>query len=349
MRKRVVNVVIHVIKLCRSLLVALLVLTLGNSKQAKGTLLLEQARPCACEDNDQVTDNGTEITANEALLATQIATMNELQQILSFEYFDSTSKAQLGFCFPMVAVSQCSHGRLMVATLDSGIDEDDFRHARDGDFWDQVNFALSTPYTLSQWKHIQQVYNLGRRRRDVFGEGDIAFYDLAEATMFNIVEEDLKRIPSRDTTEKGFINTFNHVTAQALMTSIFSERLADFIADLHERHNMKELITGDFSQEQLTDPINNPVENYVDLINNEWGQELGKRLKVKYDISEQTLWSPELLANYLNDLQEYYSWSFGISFHPFNPEAPTVKRFADKINSVMNQPPTYNKTKSKKK
>ena len=77
------------------------------------------------------------------------------------------------------------------------------------------------------------------------------------------------------------------------------------------------------------------MDNYVDLINNEWGQELGKQLKEKYNIDRETNWTPELLANYLNDLQSYYSWAFQIGFEPFRPEDDVVRRFSDKINIVM--------------
>jgi len=142
-------------------------------------------------------------------------------------------------------------------------------------------------------------------------------------------------MPAEDLSEKGYLNTFNHVTAQAFMTSIFSEELADFIADVHERHNLPELISGNFSEAQLTDLDNGPVDNYIDLINNEWGQELGKSLREKYNISTKTRWTPELLAAYLNDIQRYYSWTFQIGFRPFKPADEMVKHFTNKINKVL--------------
>ncbi len=53
--------------------------------------------------------------------------------------------------------------------------------------------------------------------------------------------------------------------------------MADYIADLHERHHLPELTTlGKFTSAQLNDFNNSPLDNYVDMINNEWGQELGK-------------------------------------------------------------------------
>ena len=83
-----------------------------------------------------------------------------------------------------------------------------------------------------------------------------------------ISDEDYLNLSCEELSEKGYLNTFNHITAQAFMTSIFSERLADFIADVHELYNMPELITGDFTEQQLADFENGPVDNYVDMINN---------------------------------------------------------------------------------
>ena len=140
---------------------------------------------------------------------------------------------------------------------------------------------------------------------------------------------------AEDLGEKGFLNTFNHVNAQAFVTAIFSKELADFVADVHERHNMPELITGDFSPEQLASTTNNPIDNYVDMINNEWGQELGIVLAKQHGIDGQSEWTPKLLADFLNDMQSYYTWAFGISMDPFEPDDRAVKRFADKLNLVL--------------
>ena len=95
------------------------------------------------------------------------------------------------------------------------------------------------------------------------------------------------------------------------------------------------MITGKFPEEEIKDLEEGPVDNYVDLINNEWGQELGKQLKKKYNINRETYWTPELLANYLNDIQSYYSWAFQIGFKPFRPEDEVIQRFSNKVNGAM--------------
>ena len=77
------------------------------------------------------------------------------------------------------------------------------------------------------------------------------------------------------------------------------------------------------------------MDNYTDVLNNEWGQQIGEALKAKYNINHQTQWSPQLLANYLNDLQSYFSWAFQIGFSPFRPEEETVQRFCIKLNEIL--------------
>jgi hypothetical protein len=99
-------------------------------------------------------------------------------------------------------------------------------------------------------------------------------------------------------------------------------------------YNMPELITGKFTEAQLADFENGPADNYVDMLNNEWGQELGKVLREKYAITSRTYWTPGLLTNYLNDMQAYYSWAFQIGFSPFRPTDEMVEQFAWKINTV---------------
>jgi hypothetical protein len=182
------------------------------------------------------------------------------------------------------------------------------------------------------------IENLGRRRPWQFGKGDVAFYDLAEAMVQHIAAVDTIDMPARDLSEKGYLNTFNHITAQAFMTSIFSEELADFVADVHERFNMPELIAGHFTEKQLSDMETGPVDNYIDIINNEWGQELGKVLRKKYGLTKQTVWTPALLTAYLNDIQSYHSWAFQIGFTPFRSSDEKVIQFANKINTVLMLP-----------
>ncbi len=272
----------------------------------------------------------------EALLVTRIKSFDELNEIVQITYADDTIDSN-GTVYgrPWVHLTHRCDDREVTSELKAGINQSDFMLAKRGSVWDKVMLGLKSPFSVINRKDLIRIEHLGRRKPEIFGMGDPAFLDLAEIMVSHIYDEDLKIIPAEDLGEKGYLNTFNHIAAQALMTSIFSETLADFVADVHELYNMPELITGNFTEEQLANTIDGPVDNYIDMINNEWGQELGKSLSKKYTINRKTDWTPELLANYLNDIQSYCSWSLQIGFKPFRATDKKVIQFANKINTVM--------------
>jgi hypothetical protein len=285
--------------------------------------------------SDRVTER-TFKSGKGALLLTRFKTLEDLQAVVRIEYFDVssgsdsiTSGVHLTF----------RHGeKLLTSTLRPGVSEADFIRVRDGSFWDRVKLAFRSPYALVHRGNILGAYLLARRPFKIFGAGDIAFYDLAETMMYHIRENDMRSMPAEDLSEKGYINTFNHIIAQAIVTTLFTEKQADFMADVHERYAMPALMTGVFSAEQLADRETGPVDNYVDIINNEIGQELGKVLRDKYRITRKTHWTPQLLADYLNDIQQYNSWVFQIAFQPFRPTDDAMIRFSDKINRIVHEP-----------
>jgi hypothetical protein len=284
----------------------------------------------SCGTNSTHSSDAINISAvkGKALLATQYNSLEALKTVVAIQYKKGIQKS--------VHISHKSEAAEVTSVLKSGINERDITKARDGNVWDKIQLSLRSPYFVANRNDLLRIFILSRRRHKVFGGGDVAFFDLAETMVWHIDESDLVHIPEKDLGEKGYLNTFNHVNAQAFMTSIFTEKFADFIADTHERTNMEELLTGEFSDEQLTDVNNNPVDNYVDIINNEWGQELGKLLSQKYNIDRNTYWTPDLLANYLNDLQSYYSWVFQIGFEPYTTSDEVVVKFSKKLNLVMN-------------
>ncbi len=268
-----------------------------------------------------------DITGKGALLTTRFNSFEELQKVVKIEYTKGRKSR--------VELTQQSNNQSIKSILETGVSEQDFLRTRDGNLWDKMMLTYHSPYFVINRNDLMKLYILSRRRHKIFGGGDVAFYDLAENMMHNISPVDTASLRPNDVSEKGYINTFNHIVAQALMTTIFSEKLADFVADTHERKNMPELITGVFTEAQLKDIKNGPVDNYIDMVNNEWGQELGKLLKDKFQINRETYWSPQLLADYLNELQSYFSWVFEIGFQPFKPTDEVITRFAKKINDTM--------------
>ena len=274
-------------------------------------------------------------TGRGALLGTRIASFEEMKTIIQIEYengsitADSTAPEN-----SWVRVHHCSYGREVVSVLEKGITESDFYKAMDA-ILPRFTVLFGCPYAVMHRRDLDKIFVLSRFRPDLFGVSDVAFLHIAKALVENINTPDMAFKNTRDSTEKGYLNSFNHITAQAIVTSCFSEELADFVADIHERYRHPELITGIFTQAQMADLEEGPVDNYVDIVNNEWGQEIGKQLKVKYGINRATNWTPELLANYLNDMQAYYISAFQIGFKPFRAEDKVVRVFANKMNTVL--------------
>lgn len=261
-----------------------------------------------------------------ALITTRFNSLEELKKVLKIKHAE-TGK-------PFVHLVHHNNGQTVECILKTGISEADIKKAKDGSFLSKASICLKSPFLLMKRKDLLRILLLARRRGSIFGENDVAFYDLAEHILHNISEEDSAEMSSKDLSEKGYFNTFNHITAQAFMTSLFSEKLADFVSDAHERAR-PELLTGVFTKEQLEDIENGPVDNYVDMINNKWGQRLGKILKKKHKITKDTHWTPELTASYFNDVQSYFSWAFQITFTPFKSSEEVIIKFTNKINNVM--------------
>ncbi len=292
-----------------------------------------QVVKCTCS---YLQDSLSSYVGTKALLASRFQSTDELKSVIDIDYFKGNSPSEHADSNnTMVQLRHCSNGAQIISLLESGISQKEISDVAGGDIFDKASLVLRSPYAVSNRMLIYKIFNLARRRPHLFGAGDVAFYDLALASANNINTDELAYLHERDSSEKGYINTFNHITAQALITSLFSEGLADFISDVHERNNMPELTTGRFTKEQLEHRDDNPVDNYVDMINNEWGQELGKKLRKKHCINSETKWTRDLLADYLNEIQSYYSKAFQIGFQPFTSDDELIIKFTYKINKVM--------------
>ena len=263
----------------------------------------------------------------QLLLGTAYNSFEEFQNCIDVIYSDDNKS--------MVTLVHYGRSQASICDLNAGVSEKDLLKANSSSIIAKIKLIIKEPMLIADRVDLQRAYLLSRRRPVNFGANDVAFYDLATALTMNIDKEHLGEKYSNDFSEKGFINTFNHFVSQAFITTLFSRRLADFIADAHELGRLPELTTGQFSKSQLDDLKNGPVDNYVDLLNNEWGQSFGERMRSEYNIVRASYWTPELMSNYLNEVQSYASKAFDIGFDPFRPSDAKVIRFADKINGVM--------------
>ncbi|MEP7197352.1 MAG: hypothetical protein ABI851_12600 [Saprospiraceae bacterium] len=282
-------------------------------------------------------DNNCNLGVNcIALMSSRFKNLDHLKSIVSISYDMDYSKMDSIDClYSVVNLNYISNDEKINRRMTSGISQNDIIKLQKPDYLARLKFVLYHPTIMRLRKDLEQSYMLARRRPDLYGPIDVSFYDLAETSFRHINTPILAFRTPRDSSEKGFINTFNHVTAQAIISSFFSEELGDLIGDLHERNNMPEITSGRFSQSQLNDSLNNPEDNYIDIINNEIGQKIGLKLKKKYNLNEKSLCTPILLAAFLNDIQSYYMWAFEMGMDYYRPTDELVVKFSKKMNKLL--------------
>lgn len=258
-----------------------------------------------------------------ALLLTSFETFDEFKSVVEIQYLPDSKG---------VTLTHKSSGYEVISELRPGLSEGDLKGAVEGALGDKLSVAARSPYAVIAREELQGVEWLARHRPGIFGQDDVAFYDIAERMVRNLSIRSKQGMTDRDLDEKGYLNTFNHVIAQAFMTSLYSEKLADFVADLHERENMPQLISGDFTEEQIIDLEFGALDNYLDMVNNEWGQEIGKYLSKELGIVKGQCWDYDLVSDYINGIQGFMSRSFGVSFTPLSAQDAMVVKWAGKLN-----------------
>lgn len=264
------------------------------------------------------------------LLASRFNSLDDFKSKVQVKYFNRPNSLYSKVQLKLVSANSEIHSE-----LESGISQNDIVKAKNGGIWDKVKLTFEAPYAIRIRQSLKKGFVLARRRKELVGYREVAFYDLALALSEHINNPNVAYKNAKDSSEKGYINTFNHIAAQAVLTSFFSQELATFMADVHERKNMPEITTGNFSEEQLRDTVNFPEDNYVDIINNTIGQELGLALRKKYNMNELQQCTPQQFANYMNELQSYLSWSMGIGMEPFNSNDEVIVRFAHKLDYLL--------------
>lgn len=275
---------------------------------------------------------------SRALLSSRFKNLAHLKTVVSIQYEKDYLKLDSNeYSESIVNLTYSNNGEKIVRSMSSGVSQNDILNLQKASYFTRTCFVLAHPIAIRKRGELDDVYMLSRRKPAFFGPGDMSFYDFAEASFKNINTLNLAYQNARDSSEKGYINTFNHVTAQAIITSFFSEELADFIADLHERNNMAEITSGRFTSRQLLDSFNSPEDNYIDIINNEIGQRLGIKLREKYQLNDETICTPDLLTAYLNDIQSYYMWALEIGMDKFRSNDERIVKFSNKINALLNR------------
>jgi RHS repeat-associated protein len=124
-------------------------------------------------------------------------------------------------------------------------------------------------------------------------------------------------------------NTFLHVAGQSFITVLFGEGYADVAGDAHERDH-KALMTGDMTGQKM----NLVIDNYADMINNEWGQRWGAAIAKDLGITKDTEWTDALTSKYMNALQDKITKGMGLKFkQTFKESDDFVKKTTEFINA----------------
>jgi len=317
--------------------------TIENIKLNNLTLLILLIYGLAACDSisEKTYDNSIEenisdhFPTHKALLASRINSLDSLKKIISIEYFPKDASNETPNIH--VKLTYTSGGEDITAVLEEGINQSEIVNARDGSLLDKMFLLLNSPYSIKHRDDFKKIYILARRRRHLYGDLDKAFYDIALASVKKINTINKAYLTIRDSSERGYVNTFNHVTSQAIITSIFGQEKAAFIADVHERYNMPQLISRHQIDSLLAEGHEKGIiDNYVDIVNNKIGQQLGIYLAKKYNIHRNTNWSHQLLAEYLNDINHYYRLKFGIGMNSFSKNEELIALFSKKINNTIN-------------
>jgi RHS repeat-associated protein len=253
----------------------------------------------------------------EALVAKDYGTLESLKKSINIVYRGEDVEDA------SVSVTHTYLERSASNTLNNGIGDEELKRAANGDFDLQFETAKKYPMLILYKGSLQKKQSLSYRNKNNSGT---ALYYVASA-MVNNIKGSLKENHQGD---RGLVNTFNHLGGQAIITMLYSRYSADFAGDIHER-DQPSLRTGKIKKSEVSQAI----DNYVDLVNNSWGQKLGSKLAGNFRNNlHNGVWFDRDTSELLNEIQNYYSETFGYEFNEFTKDTPIVKQFTDLLNEL---------------
>ena len=168
------------------------------------------------------------LSGKAALLTTRFSSLEELKKVIKIEYTLED--------VPQVSLTHSSNGQEVNSVIRSVISELDIINAKKGGFWDHVSLGLNSPYVVINRKDIMRVYLMARIRCNLFGEGDVAFYNLSEAIMYNISDDDINSYNNINNIYDDIDNIYNvyeyllELLEKYIITNIFDKlKLKDFL------------------------------------------------------------------------------------------------------------------------
>ncbi len=257
----------------------------------------------------------------EALVSSDYSTLEALKKSINIKYDkDDVS----------VTVSHTFNNASVTKILGQGIRERDLRQLQSGSFSEKVSAVFNNPSIIYHERVLKGSLILAYKKSNIT---DIGNYHVAQIMANNLAGS---ASLSHQNSEKGLVNTFNHILGQAVLTIFYGASSADYVGDAHER-GQPSLMTGAITEAETMQAI----DNYVDLINNQWGQTLGNELRQKYgnivDVGglvfdgkfNENLVNTNLanVAGFLNDVQNYVGNTFGYTGKAFSSTDEIVKQY----------------------
>ncbi len=244
----------------------------------------------------------------EPLVATDYKTLEDLGQKIELRYYSDIAK--------MVYISNTFEGKTVTDKLSSSMSsQEDLKKARSANLFQKGVIGLTNPTAVYYRKTLEKIEKMSYKAKN---DQNLAFQSIAKSLL------------AKTSNPRGTLdNTYLHVAGQAFITTLFGEGVADFAGHLHETAH-EALMTGIFISDR---DINAAIDNYSDLVNNQWGQEFGMEISEHLGIDSSTEWTNDLTANYLNALQEKISETMGIEFESsYNADQNFVKNLTTFIN-----------------
>jgi hypothetical protein len=159
-----------------------------------------------------------------------------------------------------------------------------------------------------------------------------AIKPVADAMAANVPSRNRAPRPNTfERTQEAIANMFLHVFGQAIITTIWGRDAADFAGDIHERDQPALIVGGTFTSKTERQAI----DNYCDMVNNIHGQAWGELASKSLGVDGDTVWTPELLTQYVNMLQALITGSFGWKTSYFQPSHPEIIKFTATLNEVV--------------
>lgn len=211
----------------------------------------------------------------------------------------------------------------------------EIKKAAGGDWGDKLAFGAANPSAVWHKSALEGIEKLSYAKKNTAGSAlghisDAMYPHIAKPPTGGAVWIGKVKVTMPDATK----NMLLHVFGQAVITTIYGRSAADYAGDLHER-DQASLISGAI----LPAEERQAIDNYADMINNLYGQDIGERVAKTLGVSSSTVWTPALTAKYVNAIQGEIASEMGWKMTPFSATDPQIVKFSALLNEVQGTTP----------